>query len=237
VPVPPDAVTGVNEVAPPAVRVVLGTACVVVSAGFTVRVADVPVVPVAAPVALGVPVGMDLEPDVLDVTSTLNVQVPLAASVPPVTESDVAPAPGEKLPQVELAFGVAATATPPVSVTLSATPANATALFGLVRVKVRVLVPPTMIVVGLAATVAVGAAGGGSVSVSVQGVSVMKSSLESQKNWLNAAVGEPSVELTVISMLLKDGPAASGWLKVTLAWPSGLVRVVGVGTYAVPFAM
>jgi hypothetical protein len=138
--VPPDAVTGVNEAALPAVKVVLGTACVVVSAGFTVRVTDVPAAPVAAPVALGVPVGIDLEPDVLDVTSTLNVQVPLAASVPPVTESDVAPAPGEKLPQVELALGVAATATPPVSVTLSATPANATALFGLVRVKVRVLV-------------------------------------------------------------------------------------------------
>jgi hypothetical protein len=35
--VPPDAVTGVNEAAVPAVKVVLGTACVVVSAGFTVR--------------------------------------------------------------------------------------------------------------------------------------------------------------------------------------------------------
>jgi hypothetical protein len=237
-PVPPEAVTGVNEAAAPAVKVVLGTACVVVSAGVTVRVADVPVVPVAAPLALGVPVGMILDPEVLGVTSTLNVQVPLAPSAPPLSDSDVVFAAGENVPpQVVMAFGVDATARLLGSVTLSATPVNPTALFGLVRVKVRVLVPPTMIVVGLAATVAVGAAGGGSVSVSVQGVSVMKSSLESQKNWLNAAVGEPSVELTVISMLLKDGPAASGWLKVTLAWPSGLVRVVGVGTYAVPFAM
>lgn len=235
---PPEAVTGVNEAALPAVKVVFGTACVVMSAGFTVRVADVPVVPVAALVALGVPVGMTFGPDVLGETSTLNVQVPLAASVPPLRESDVAFAAGANVPpQVVLAVGVDATARLLGSVTLSATPVNPTALFGLVRVKVIVLVPPTMVAVGLAATVTVGAAGGGSVSVSVQAVSVMKSSLESQKNWLNAAVGEPSVELTVICILLKDGPAASGWLKVTLAWPSGLFRVVGVGIYAVPFAM
>jgi hypothetical protein len=38
VPVPPDAVTGVNDVArKPTVKIVLGTACVVVSAAFTVR--------------------------------------------------------------------------------------------------------------------------------------------------------------------------------------------------------
>ena len=43
----------------PAVDVVLGTACVVVSAGFTERVADVTVVPVAALVALGVPVVLE----------------------------------------------------------------------------------------------------------------------------------------------------------------------------------
>jgi hypothetical protein len=35
--VPPAAVTGVNEAALPAVKVVLGTDCVVVSAGFTIR--------------------------------------------------------------------------------------------------------------------------------------------------------------------------------------------------------
>ena len=34
---PPEAVTGLNEAALPAVKVVFGTACVVVSAGFTVR--------------------------------------------------------------------------------------------------------------------------------------------------------------------------------------------------------
>ena len=49
---------------------------------------------------------------------------------------------GEKLPQVELAFGGEATVTPLSKVTLSATPDNPTPLFGLVRVKVRVLVPP-----------------------------------------------------------------------------------------------
>ena len=37
VPVPPDAVTGVNEAAMPVDSVVLGTACTVVSAPFTVR--------------------------------------------------------------------------------------------------------------------------------------------------------------------------------------------------------
>jgi hypothetical protein len=149
VPVPPDAVTGVNGVAAlPTVSVVLGTACVVVNAGFTVSVADVPATPVAVPVALGTPVGMVLAPDVLDVTSTLKVQVPLAASVPPETESAVAPAVGEKLPQVELAFGVEATVTPPGKETLSATPDSAP-VFGLVRVKVSVLVLPTAVSWGL----------------------------------------------------------------------------------------
>ena len=37
VPVPPDAVTGVNEAAVPAVKVVLGTAWMVVNGPFTVR--------------------------------------------------------------------------------------------------------------------------------------------------------------------------------------------------------
>jgi hypothetical protein len=215
--VPPDAVTGVNGVAAlPTVSVVLGTACVVVNAGFTVRVADVPATPVPDSVALGTPVGMVLEPDVLDVTSTLKVQVPLAASVPPETESEVAPAMGEKLPQVELAFGVEATVTPLGKETLSATPDNALA-FGLVRVKVSVLVPPTVIVVGLADTVTVGGSDG-SRMVRLQAVSVLKSPLpiKSQKK-LNVADAAPSVELTVIAIGLNSPAAALVWLKVTLA--------------------
>ena len=167
VPVPPDAVTGVNGVAAlPAVSVVLGTACIVVSgAGFTVRVADGPATPAPDSVALGTPVGMVLEPPVLEVTPTLNGQAPpLAASVPPETESEVAPAVGEKLPQLELAFGVEATVTPLGNVTLSATPDNALA-FGLVRVKVSVLVPPAVIVAGLADTMTVGANAGFTVRV------------------------------------------------------------------------
>ena len=144
---PPEAVTGVNGVAAMVViKVVLGTACVVVSGASTFRVAEVPATPVAAPVALGVPVGMVLVPDVLPVTSTLKVQDELAASEPPNTVREVAPADGVNVPQLELEFGTAATTTPAGRVTLSATPANATPLFGLVRVYVSVLVPPIRIV-------------------------------------------------------------------------------------------
>jgi hypothetical protein len=160
---------------------------------------------------------MVLAPDVLDVTSTLKVQVPLAASVPPETESEVAPAMGEKLPQVELAFGVEATVTPPGKETLSATPDSAP-VFGLVRVKVSVLVLPTAVVVGFADTVTVGATGGGSVMVRLQAVSVVKLPSESQKNWLNVADVAPSVVLILMSMVSKSlPPPTPGWLKVTLA--------------------
>lgn len=221
---PPEAVTGVTDAALPTVMVGLGTASVVESGGFTVSVAAVPTTEFAAPVALGTPVEMVLGPDVLGVTSTLNVQVPPAASVPPETESEVAPAVGEKLPQVELAFGAEATVTPLGKVTLSATPDNPdnpVPLLGLLRVKVSVLVAPTASVVGLADTAAVTAAAGGNWMVTLQAVSVKKFSLvpdlPSQKK-LNAAEGEPSVERTVKSSVANRVAAAFGSLKSTMAW-------------------
>jgi hypothetical protein len=167
---------------------------------------------------------MALEPDVLGVTSTLNVQLAPAASVPPVTESEVAPAVGEKLPHVELGFGVEATVTPLGKATLSATPDNPdnpVPLFGLLRVKVSVLVAPTVSVVGLADTAAVTAAAGGNWMVTLQAVSVMKFSLvpdlPSQKK-LNTAEDEPSVERTVKFNVANRVAAAFGSLKSTVAW-------------------
>ena len=219
VPVPPVAVTGVNGVAAlPTVRIVFGTACVVVSAGFTVRVADVPATPAVAPAALGTPVGMVLEPDVLGVTSTLKMQFPLAASEPPVRKSVVAPVVGENVPpQLVLAFGLAATARPPGRATVSATP-DSEPVLGLVRVKVSVLLLPTAVVVGAAATVAVGAVGSGNWRVRVHWVSIIKSPFESQKNWLNTAEVDPSVETTVMFIVSKSFPPATfGWVKVTRA--------------------
>ena len=169
-----------------------------------------------------------MEPDVLGVTSTLNVQLPLAASVPPETESKVPPAVGEKLPHVELAFGVEATVTPLGKATLSATPDNAPVL-GLVRVKVSVLLLPTAVVVGAADTVAVGAAGGGSWMVKLQAVLIgnwePSLTVPLQKK-LKTAEDEPSVETTVNSYVSKSVPLV-GALNLITAWPSELVSVVG----------
>jgi hypothetical protein len=205
VPMPPDAVTGVNGVAAlPTVRVVLGTACVVVSGAFTFSVADVPRTLVAAPVALAMPVGIVLEPAVPDVTSTLNVQDEPAASVPPESESEDAFAMGKNVPpQVELAFGEEATVTPLGKVRLSATPDNPSSpapLFGLVRVKVSVLGAPVVMVVGLADTAAVTAVACGNWRVRAQGVLIGKfepSSLVPLQKKLKTAEGEPFVETTV----------------------------------------
>src|SRR5262249_4586742 len=116
----------------------------------TVSVAEA-VLPVPPFVEVTLPVVLFFTPAVVPVTSTLTVQVPLAAMEPPLNVREVFPAAGVNVPPQEvLALGVAATCTPEGSESVNPTPVSDSALAeGLVMVKLSVVVPLTGIVVGL----------------------------------------------------------------------------------------
>jgi len=102
--------------------------------------------PVPPFVDVTLPVVLFFTPTVVAVTSTVTVQLPLAAIVPPLKVNVVLPAAGAKVgaPQpVVVAFGVPATSSPAGRASVKATPVNAVPVFGFVIVKVKVEVPPT----------------------------------------------------------------------------------------------
>src|ERR1035438_216127 len=85
----------------------------------------------------------------------------LMGIAPPLKASEVLPAvaPMKPPPQLVITPGVPATCSPPVSVSLKATPLSATVLAeGLVSVKTRAVVPPTRIFGGTNALLLVGGA-------------------------------------------------------------------------------
>src|SRR5450631_4313111 len=125
----------------------------------TVRVA-VAVKPVPPSTELTVPVVLTFDPAVLPVTLTLKVQEPLTAIVPPARLTLPEPATAVIVPAPQVParpFGVETT-TPAGSVSVTLTPVNAVEAFGLVMVKLSVLVPPTATLVGAKDLVIVGAA-------------------------------------------------------------------------------
>jgi len=84
------------------------------------------------------------KPPEVSCTDTVITQLPPAGIVPPLKVSVVSPATGAKVPpQVSVAFGGFATTNPAGNASVNATPVNATVGFGLVNVKVSVVVPPT----------------------------------------------------------------------------------------------
>lgn len=127
----------------------------------TMSVAVLLVAPVPPFVELITPVVLLTTPLRVPVTLKEIVQELLTGIPPPLRESEVLPAvaPVKVPPQVLLNPGVPATCRPPVSVSLKATPDSATVLAeGLVSVKVRVVVPPTGMLVAPNALLIVGGA-------------------------------------------------------------------------------
>src|SRR5262249_59241906 len=93
-------------------------------------------------VEITLPLVLFFTPTVVPVTFTLTVQVPLGAIEPPLKLSVVSPAAGVNVPPQEvLAPGVAATCNPVGRLSVNPTPLSIVVLFGLVRVKVSVVVP------------------------------------------------------------------------------------------------
>jgi hypothetical protein len=102
-------------------------------------------------VELTLPEVLFFVPLVVAVTLTLIVQVPLAATVPPLKVNEVAPAAGAKVgdPQPDvLALGADATCKPAGNESVNATPVSAVPVFAFVIVKVSVLSPPMEIEAG-----------------------------------------------------------------------------------------
>src|SRR5262249_31904538 len=116
------------------------------------------VLPVPALADVTLPLVLFLTPAVVPVTSTLTVQLPDAAIVPPLNVSVVSPALGVNVPPHEVdAFGVLATASPDGSVSVNPTPVRAVVVLVLFIVKVRVVVPPRGIVASVNAFEMLGA--------------------------------------------------------------------------------
>jgi hypothetical protein len=130
---------------------------VAVVAGVTVKAAVLLVVPVPPSFEVIAPVVLSFVPAVAPNTLTDSVQVLVTGSVPPDKLSDGAPATGAKVPpQVLVAPGGDATTTPAGKLSVNPIPVSATFVFGLAMLKVKVLVAPTRIVVGLNALLMVG---------------------------------------------------------------------------------
>src|SRR5215470_20063542 len=88
------------------------------------------------------PVVLFLIPGVVSFTSTLRVQLPPAATIPPVKSRLVSPGFGAKVPpQVSVALGGVATIMPLGKVSVKPTPVSATVALGLVMVNVMVTTP------------------------------------------------------------------------------------------------
>lgn len=93
------------------------------------------------------PVVLRIAPGEIAVTFTVMVQDALAATVPPLKLMDPLDGVAVRVPPHPfVAAGVAATSKPEGKVSATATPLNATPVFGLVMVKVRLVVPLTAIV-------------------------------------------------------------------------------------------
>jgi len=139
--VPPDGiVAGVNAF------VMLGAAVVVTS---SVALA---VPPVPALVETTADVVLVTNPSVALVTFTVTVQLPPAATVPPLRLIAVPPTTGVGVsvpPQVLLTINGVAMETPPGKVSVKPTPVSATPAFGLVTVMARADVPPEAIFAGV----------------------------------------------------------------------------------------
>lgn len=124
----------------------------------------VPPVPPLAEVTF--PVVLSFKPASSPTISTLTVQLALAATLPPLKLIDPLPATAVTLPpQLLLAFGGFATFNPAGKPSVNAIPATATVGFGLLIVKVSVVVPPSGIVAAANAFEMVG--GATTVSVAV----------------------------------------------------------------------
>ncbi|MGH9823513.1 MAG: hypothetical protein ACREDR_09705, partial [Blastocatellia bacterium] len=138
-------------------------ALLIVGAEATARVAVLLVAPVPPFVEVIALVVLFLIPAVVPVTFTLTVHVPLAAMVPALKVNVVSPANGVNVPHPGTAPGGAATCNPAGSASVNATPDKLTVEFGLVSVKVRVVVPPrgtlgtpnALLIIGGASTVRV----------------------------------------------------------------------------------
>ena len=125
-----------------------------VGGAITVSV-SLAVPPVPPSVEVTVPVVLTCAPALIPVTLTENVHEPLEASVPPdklTVEGDpggllivavIVPLPQEPVTVVEANF------TPPGKVSVKLTPLSDTLLFGLVSVKLNVLLPFSGMVLGL----------------------------------------------------------------------------------------
>ena len=131
---------------------------VMVGADIAVKAAEA-VVPVPPLVALTVPVVLTWLPAVVGVTVTETVQKLLTGTVPPLRLMLVAFAFAVNVPpQVLLVVGELVTCRPEGNESLTATPVSAAMLpDGLVMVRVKVDVPPTLMVVGKKLLVIVGA--------------------------------------------------------------------------------
>jgi hypothetical protein len=148
----------------------LGENALAMLGGATAVKVAVPVLPVPPLVEVTALVVLTLAPEVVAVTLTLTVQVPLAAIVPPEKLNEVFPAVGAKVgdPQhVVATLGVAATCNPAGNESLKATPVKAVPALGLVIVKVSVLSPPTGIELGEKSFAMLGGASTVNVSVPV----------------------------------------------------------------------
>jgi len=146
----------------PPVQIVVGlNALDIVGAPTTVIMAVLLVAPGPLSVALMTPVVFICTPAAVPVTVTLNEQLALAASVPPVNEIMLGAVVVTVPPQV--VADPVGTDSPAGSVSVKLIPVSASPEFGLVIVKVRLVVPPTrmlaapkpLVMVGGEATVTV----------------------------------------------------------------------------------
>ena len=159
-PAPFLSVTVMVEVLNPSAATVAGEATTVDSVvliAWTVRfaLAELAVSPL---VVVTVPVRLDLVPVLVEVTSAVMLQLPLAGMVPPLKLRDLPPADALSVPpQLLLVVSGEAIFSPLGKLSLKAAPVSAT-LLGLVSVMVLVLVPFTPMVAGLKLVLTVGAA-------------------------------------------------------------------------------
>lgn len=151
-----------------------------------------------------------LVPLVVAVTSTVTVQVPLAAMVPPLKVNEVFPAVGAKVgaPQpVVLAAGIAATSNPAGNESVKATPVRIVLVFELEIVKVNVLTPPT-------------AMGSGEKDFEMEGANTA----------LTKSVSEPVLFPSLLSTILESGSTIAEEL---IRFPTA-VGVTGMVTAKLP---
>lgn len=147
----------VRVVVPFSAMLLARNALLMVGGATTVRVAVLLVAPVPLSVELMVLVVLDFAPEVVPFTSTLMEHEPLDTRVPPNKLIVLVPAVAVSVPlHVLLVLGAEATCTPEGKVSLKATPVSAKPGFGLLMLKVTVLVPFSGMLVGENALLMVG---------------------------------------------------------------------------------